>query len=497
MSVPLISVDAITVRLRDRWLLAGSTWRINSGEVWAVVGPNGAGKTTLAKAVAGIVPVVQGTVQYHGFGERTPTQAIAFVASDDRRELWRWERQLDLSRGFAGRFDDVTTVRAWLDAQSAFPIPPGGPTNSDWLALLDRLQLHALLDKPLMEISTGEMCRVLLGRELARRPTLLILDEPFEGLDATGRSELQSVLADLAAAGLTMVLIAHRPEEMLAATTHVLSLDDGRIVHAGPIQRPLIGDAPDVAVADPTPRGMPAQVPVAHARATQGDRSDVLIDMRTVTVRYGDTVVLNRLSWAVRQGEHWAVTGPNGAGKSTLLKLITGDCLQVHANRVRLFGKARGADQPLAAIRRRLGVVNQELANGYQKRLSAMDVVSSGFFDSVGLYRQCTDAQLAVASMWLGRLGMTAHTRTLFDRLSQGQRQMILIARAMVKSPQLLILDEPCAGLDSANRRNVLDLVESIVGHGRTGLIFVTHHESDMPGCITHRLRLDRGQRVG
>jgi len=219
--------------------------------------------------------------------------------------------------------------------------------------------------------------------------------------------------------------------------------------------------------------------------------------MHTVTVRFADTIVLNRLSWTVRNGEHWAVTGPNGAGKSTLLKLITGDCLQVHANRIRLFGKTRGTGQSLGAVRRRLGIVSHDLASSYQKRLSALDVVCSGFFDSVGLYRHCEPGQRQIAAGWLERLGMAAASRTFFDRLSQGQRQMVLIARAMVKSPQMLILDEPCSGLDAANRQTVLNLVESIGRGGDTGLLFVTHHEHEMPGCITHRLALDEGQVVG
>jgi molybdate transport system ATP-binding protein len=297
-----------------------------------------------------------------------------------------------------------------------------------------------------------------------------------------------------------MVLIVHRTEERLAATTHVLTLDDGRIVAAGPVNH---GPAPDgsgpwdahrpVTVLQQSVR-LPAHPPTV--------RCEVLIDMRTVTVRYGDAIALNHLSWTVRDGEHWAVTGPNGAGKSTLLKLITGDCLQVYANRIRLFGQARGAGQTLASVRRRLGVVSHELASGYQaggnrRGPSVLDTVCSGFFDSVGLYRHCTEAQRAAASGWLDRLGMASLAHAVFDRLSQGQRQMVLIARAMVKSPQLLILDEPCSGLDAANRRTVLNLVESIGRGGGTGLIFVTHHEPEIPGCITHRLRLDNGQRVG
>jgi molybdate transport system ATP-binding protein len=246
-------------------------------------------------------------------------------------------------------------------------------------------------------------------------------------------------------------------------------------------------EADDRADGRPAPRDQ-------HPASRRQTASEPLIEMQAVTVRYGQTIVLNRLSWTVEPGQHWAITGPNGAGKSTILKLITGDCLQVYANRIRLFGKTRGTGQNLWEIKSRLGVVSHDLATAYQKQLSAMEVVCSGFFDSVGLYRQCDMEQRQNAARWLARLDMASFGRVAFNQLSQGQRQMILVARAMVKSPSLLILDEPCAGLDPYNRRTVIELVDQIGRGGRTALIFVSHHENDIPACTTHRLMVDQGK---
>lgn len=491
----LITVDRIRVRLRDRWLFDGLSWTIKTGEQWVIAGPNGAGKTSLAKAIAGRLPVVQGNIHYHDLDGAAPTEAIAYVASDVRRALWLRERRLDQARGFAGRHHDATTVGQWLALQHS-QNGDAGQTCASLADIQQIFRLQALVDKPLMAVSTGEMSRVLLAHELIRRPKMLVLDEPFEGLDAPGRRELTAMLDGLAVGGLPMVLVVHRPEERLAATTHLLTLDDGRIAAAGPIAE----------LADDFLRGRTASLP-PRERSTQlffpeigqdplrpGD--EPLIDMRDTTVRYGETVVLDRLTWTVKKGEHWAITGPNGAGKSTLLKLITGACLQVYANTIRLFGESRGAGQTLGEIRHRLGVVSHDLASGYQKRMSAMAVVCSGFFDSVGLYHRCNAGQRAVAAGWLDRLGVSFLSQTPFDQLSQGQRQMILIARAMVKPPQLLILDEPCSGLDPENRKKVLELVEGIGAGSGTGLLFVTHHEAEIPACITHRLTLDSGRVV-
>jgi molybdate transport system ATP-binding protein len=494
-NTPLITVDGVTVRLRDRWLLNGSSWQINTGEQWAIIGPNGAGKTTLAKAIAGLLPVVQGKIHYHALAGAAPVDVIAYVASDARRDIRRLERELDHQRSFAGRFNDATTIRDLMHDRLPDHLPAA--ERSVRLAdVVDRFALTPHLDKPAAAISTGEMSRVLIARELIRRPKMLILDEPFEGLDRPGRETLAAMLDRLAISGLPLLLITHRPEELLPAISHVLTIDKGRITGAAPVNS-SIGSffsapaAPPRQNAPQRPRRCPE--PGSNDRHRPPRR---LIDMQAVRVRYGGTVVLDRLTWTVGEGEHWAVTGPNGAGKSTLLKLITGECLQVYANRIRLFGRDRGRDQTLGETRAELGVVSHDLASGYQKRMSALDVVCSGFFDSVGLYRHCDGEQLGIARSWLEELGLQALAGAPFNQLSQGQRQMVLIARAMVKSPKLLILDEPCAGLDPQNRRAVLRLVERIGRGGASGLIFVSHHEAEIPDCTTHRLRLDGGRVV-
>ena len=492
MSTPLITMDGIAVRLRDRWLLAGSSWRINTGEQWAVTGPNGAGKTTLAKAMAGLLPVVQGKIHYHAFEGILPTDAIAYVASDARRDLWRRESVLDHGRGFAGRFSDATVVRELIDHQLAEGLPVS-EVQSRMADVVGRFKLESVLDKPVLTISTGEMSRVLVARAWVRRPRMLVLDEPFEGLDRPGRQELMAMLDGLAVSGLPVVLITHRPEEMLPATTHVLAIDQGRIISAEPVNRSSPPNSP-TAVAAPAERALrrPKRKRLQRERSRPSP-PETLIDMQGVSVRYGDTMVLDRFTWTVTEGQHWAITGPNGAGKSTVLKLITGECLQVYGNRIRLFGRHRGTGQSLWEIREQLGVVSHDLAAGYQKPVSALDVVCSGFFDSVGLYRHCNPDQIDTARGWLAQVGISALCRVPFNQLSQGQRQLVLITRAMVKLPRLLILDEPCAGLDRENRRRVLGLVAHIAGCGSTGLIFVSHHENELPACTTHRLVLDQG----
>ena len=201
------------------------------------------------------------------------------------------------------------------------------------------------------------------------------------------------------------------------------------------------------------------------------------------------------LNWTVRKGENWAVVGPNGTGKTTLLRMITADHLQAYANDITLFGRRRGSGESIWEIKQRLGMVSSEMQINYRKPISAYDVVLSGFFDSVGLYCRADTRQRAVADDWVRRLKLTGLAHQRYDLLSFGERRMILLARAMVKSPDILVLDEPCQGLDPLNRSLILALVDHIGGHTVTQVLYVTHHLEELPRCITHTLKLGQNQK--
>jgi molybdate transport system ATP-binding protein len=218
--------------------------------------------------------------------------------------------------------------------------------------------------------------------------------------------------------------------------------------------------------------------------------------MRDVSVNYGDHRVLSGVDWTVRTGENWALVGPNGAGKSTLLRLITGDHLQGYANELTIFGRRKGSGESIWELKQQIGYVSEDIQLRYQKKMSGFDVVCSGFFDSVGLYRHCSPAQKRAAQGWLDKTGTADLARRRFTELSFGQQRMILMVRALVKSPRLLILDEPCNGLDPANRQRLLGMLDVIGSSGATHLLYVSHRPSEIPSCITHQLIIDAGRVV-
>jgi len=215
-----------------------------------------------------------------------------------------------------------------------------------------------------------------------------------------------------------------------------------------------------------------------------------------VTIRYGATTILDHVSFRLRRGEHWAISGPNGAGKSTLLSLVLGDNPQAYANRVRLFGRQRGSGESIWELKARIGAVSPELHAHYPAETRVLDAVCSGLFGSVGLYHACRPEDRARARAWLVRFGVPAGEDLILGELSYGLQRLVLVARALVSAPELLVLDEPCQGLDGAGRRRVIEAVDAAAEASPVGVLFVTHRADEVPRCVTHTLELERGRVV-
>ena len=218
--------------------------------------------------------------------------------------------------------------------------------------------------------------------------------------------------------------------------------------------------------------------------------------MQNVSVSYNGTQVLERVNWTVQEGERWALLGPNGAGKTTLLSLILADNPQAYANDITLFGRRRGSGESIWEIKQKIGWVAPELQLYYRKSATCLDVVCSGFLDSVGLYRQCSAGQREAALSWMRRLSLSERAETPLEQVSEGEQRLVLIARALVKGPALLVLDEPCQGLDAGNRDRVLQAINWVGSRPETSMIYVTHRADELPPSITHVLRLNEGRVV-
>ena len=477
---PFITIDDVTVRVRDRFILPGTAWEIRTGESWAILGANGAGKTSLARVLTDDVPTTRGrVVRHHRDAAR---ERIGWVSPELQERLLGIEEDRVEEGGCAGRDGTPETARETILSGPA----AGKGAGRLYGRLIRRLGIEYLQDRPMRYLSTGEMRKVLIARALMKAPRLLVLDEPFGGIDAASREELTALFDDLMAEGVQLVLVTHRADEIPRGIDRVLCVKGGRVV--------LQGRRADILaewMRTGTEDGEPSPVPPRRA-AQQDAAPEILLEMKGVRVTFGDVVLLDGLDWTVRRGENWAVLGPNGAGKTTLLNLITGDNLQGYANEIRLFGMLKGSGETVWEIRQRIGVVSSELQVRYRRGIQARDVVASGLYDSVGLFRRLDPGARSQVEEWMDLLGILPLAERAFDGLSYGERRMVLIARAMVKSPQLLILDEPCQGLDAGNRRKMLKLIDRIGGATGTRILYVSHYEDEIPTCINRILRLER-----
>ncbi len=483
----VIKLQHITLRVRDTFLLANTNWQIDKGQHWAILGPNGAGKTSLVKALTGEVPVVRGTI--YSSPELTQASCAAYVSFEQHQRLIEREERRDESRYFSGNLNRITTVYEILLESCATP----GSSSIDVERIAAELKIQYLLEREIRVLSTGEMRKVQIARIMLNSPNILILDEPFDGLDQSSRIDLAQIIDDLMDDSRTVILVTHRQREILPNISHVLALRDGEIIFQGKREEVLIPPRMELLYPSSfkTSFSMPAKGD-GHKNQGTGAFSEILVSMKSVTVKYENTTALDNVGWIMRTGENWVILGPNGCGKTTLLNLITGDNPQAYANEIYLFGKRRGSGESIWEIKRRTGMISSELQIRYRKPITAFEVVLSGFFDSVGLYRDYTLEQKDTAEQWMEVLGIADKSDRIFNRLSYGEQRMMLLARSMVKVPQILILDEPCQGLDRTNRQRILDAIEVIGHHSETNIIYVTHYHHEIPTCMTHMLKFEK-----
>ncbi|MCF8052444.1 MAG: ATP-binding cassette domain-containing protein [Desulfobacterales bacterium] len=486
MPPPVVSLEGVTARIRDRRILPGTSWTIRAGQSWAVVGPNGAGKSTLAGLLIGTVPAVSGKVIRHG-SEARP-ERIGHVSFELLERLAAREARLDAARQFSRQTGGVTLARELLFSPSVKP-----PAEDRRLPkAARRLGVHRLLDRDITALSSGEMRRLLIARALADRPKIVVLDEPFEGLDAASSRVLKESISEMIREGRIVVLVTHLLANVVPEISHALCVQDGRVVRQGLRRKVLTERFLHRLYAGRPTLLAPAPPAFSPERETPADPAEPpLVVMKNVCVAYGASPVVKSVSWTIQPGEHWALLGPNGAGKTTLLSMIAGDHPQAYANEIYLFGRRRGTGESIWEIKRRISLISPELQLRYRKPVSVMTAVLSGFTDSVGFYRQASDKEIAEAGRWLAFVGLGHRAEDRLDRLSYGERRRVLLARCMVKSPDLLILDEPCQGLDPQMRKRFLTLIDRIGRRKRPSILYVTHQSDEVPSCVRQVIRLE------
>lgn len=504
-----ISIENCRIESATKTIIENIDWHFASGEAWLITGSSGGGKADFVRALSGsgrhFVPNASGSdVSLFSSVFQDSTEVVSLESA---AALIEEEHERDES-DYMDKIDEGRTGRRYISE-----VLGGDSAISARLETLPQVKLcgvEKILDRGLKFMSTGEIRRTLLCRALLSGKKLLVLSDPFAGLDAESRRILLEFFDTVVKKQLSgndswafpcVILCMERMVEIPKSINCVLEFSDNRISFCG------TREDYDALIAEREKQRSEsrAEEKSAFARELNAIRSgDVLsekhsvpddtplVEFRNVNVGWGDHRVLRNVNWTVHKGEHWLVRGPNGSGKTTLLELVTGDNQQVYANDVSLFGRRRGTGETIWDIKAKLGIVSYRLHVDY-RMVGGFDlesVIISGFRDSIGLYEPKTDVEMQAAKKWLALGGFTGRENEAFSSLSYGEQRAVLILRAAVKQPPLLILDEPCHALDEDFRRKILDLMELIAESGTTTILHVTHDPTEVLDAEKHILEL-------
>jgi molybdate transport system ATP-binding protein len=477
----LIQIRHLSVVRGSALILNDLNLTIQENEQWAVVGNSGSGKTTLASAIAGRIPC-QGEIQWFLPERKQTGRPFVFVEQQHRFKNISKEGELYYQQRYhsADAADALTAADILADELRSLP-----DRQNRWLKLL---HLTPLLHRPLIQLSNGEHKRFQIARALLENPALLMLDNPFLGLDAEGRRMLGTILRDISGNGIQLMLFLSRGE-LPSCITNVAELEQGKFLQTvrreeyRPERRHEAG-------------GRIFDDEMIRRSGRGEDGFTTAVKMTDVSVRYGEKTVLKNINWEVRRGERWLLSGPNGAGKTTLLSLITADHPQAYANDLILFDRRRGTGESIWDIKQKIGFVSPELHLYLNPLLTCEEAVVSGLFDALGVFRRPSAVENERAQWWIDVLHVQAERSLPLNQLSFGRQRMLLLARALIKNPPLLILDEPCQGLDEEQTSSFLRLTDEVCRSFDTTLIYVSHEESCIPSCVTHTLRLEKGSVV-
>lgn len=481
----LIRLSPLECRLRaSQELCLPHGFELQRGQHWCIFGGNGSGKTAFVQLLLGRIPQVRSALTYAP--DFDPAENVCEVSFEEQQRLCALDNRFDISEFTDSAHDAGTSVECLIC---------DGPVelaDADQLeSILDLLDINHIRKQGIRYLSSGQMRRAMIARALYLKPALLVLDNPLESIDRDSAERIQVALSSWVSDKNATLFMCRRQQQLPESMTHGLLMrklkimeQDGYKAIKEKVPGFILSEQRVLSSSElpgPCAGRKPAEMP-------PGCENEALIALRGVNAAYGEKLIFTDLNFEMHHGDHVLLEGPNGCGKSTLLGLIDGDNHKAYGQQVFLFGRRRGSGESVWDIKSRFGVVSNDLHNRYIKGWRVLDVVVSGFFDSLGLYDDSGASEAACAKAWLAALGLTELTREYYHELSFGQQRLVLLARAMVKQPMVLVLDEPCVGLDDYHTQLLLSMVDLIAGLGRTQILFVSHSDDQTPSCINTKM---------
>ncbi|MBO4985640.1 MAG: ATP-binding cassette domain-containing protein [Bacteroides sp.] len=469
-------------------LAAPASLDLLDGEHLAIVGPNGEGKSIFVDLLTGRYPLLKETLTYD-FRPSTATTVYENI-----KHLTFQDTTYSSVEG------NYYYQQRWNHTeQEDFPLVRELLTEKDE-ALKEELfklfNIEPLLDKKVILLSSGELRKFQLTKTLLTQPRILILDNPFIGLDVVARQQLFTLLEQISQVkAVQIILVLSMLDDIPSFITHVLPIEKMKVgekmerdVYLATFRQRDQSESAEEAASLKALQERILALPYTHTNFI----GEEVVKLNKVSIRYDNRTILKELDWTVKRGEMWALSGPNGSGKSTLLSLVCADNPQSYACDISLFGRKRGSGESIWEIKQHIGYVSPEMHRAYLKNLPAIEIVASGLHDTIGLYKRPRTEEFATCEWWMEVFGVAHLKEKTFLQLSSGEQRLCLLARAFVKDPELLILDEPLHGLDTFNRRRVKKIIEAFCHRQDKTLIMVTHYENELPQTITHRLELKK-----
>lgn len=489
----IIKINQGVVRM-PQWRMAEPVdFVLQDNEHIAIVGPNGCGKSMLVDIITGSHPLLMKDVEYD-FAPKTSHLAsdnIKYITfrdtygGDNDRTYYlqqRWNQmEIDESTPVVGNVLEEAFLRAGADTPER---------RAFQQHLYDIFNLSYLMDKYVILLSSGELRKFQLCKTLMTDPRVLIMDNPFIGLDKETRQQLREVLETISTErALQIILVLAKDEDIPKFITHVVPVRQMKVMQK--VTREEYMQTATLSASNMLPEEVRQEIISLPYRDDEYNTREV-VKLNKVSIKYGARTILKELDWTVNNGERWALSGQNGAGKSTLLSLVCADNPQSYACDIVLFDQQRGHGESIWDIKKHIGYVSPEMHRAYNRDMPAIRIVASGLKDSVGLYVKPSEGDYDICRRWMRYFGIEELADRTFLKLSSGEQRMVLLARAFVKDPELLILDEPLHGLDLERGQLVKEVIDAFCQRKNKTLIMVTHYKENLPQCITDSIFLKR-----
>ncbi|MGJ8581796.1 MAG: ATP-binding cassette domain-containing protein, partial [Psychromonas sp.] len=443
-------------------------WQIKPNQSWCVLGRNGSGKQYINQ-------LFQGTLQPEQVTKLTLPQAdkIGIISFEEQQATY--ENALDIESP-----DFVDPEQAPTKARDFLP-------EDKWQdPLIVAFGLAHRMDTGYLKLSTGESRKLLMLQAIFSGIELLVCDNPFDSLDIDSCEALSIALHELTKTGVNVLLMLNNRQDIPAWCHHIAFIERGYLTEIGELSDQQTQQQLDALLA-PTPDH--TQWPENQYQLADYAHP-YLVKLNRGKVHYNGANVFEDLNIAIKPLQHTLITGPNGSGKSTLMQLITGDCPQCYSNDINVLGYQRGSGETIWQVKENMGIVSSELHRQYRINSDLLNVIVSGFYDSIGVYQQPSATHITIATQWLTKIGMEDKKNTQFQSLSYGEQRLALIARALVKSPYLLILDEPTQGLDELNRHRVLNFLEHLATQKHSTMLLVSHRKDEFLSIFEQHITL-------